>query len=268
MAAPERKVSFVGPYALEQRLGASGGTEVWTARKNDDNTVVALKIVPACMDEGAVLAQMQHTNIVPVYEVGACAGLHYYAMQLIEGRSLADAIAEWRAGDVNVPISRAGQYADSPNREADTLRSPEMPTAPVAALDTRKPRGDKARPVQGLIAGASPSRAAGLDAEAVLMQLAFEAGLPSPRVLHVLKPEEGLGKGFIMARVEGETIARKILRDAEFAAARNAPETRAHAVFAESISLAGPADAFAVFLRTEHERWSALIRDAGLRLNP
>jgi aminoglycoside phosphotransferase (APT) family kinase protein len=68
--------------------------------------------------------------------------------------------------------------------------------------------------------GASPSRAAGLDAEAVLMQLAHDAGLPSPRVMHVLKPEEQLGTGFIMARIEGETIARKILRDAQFASAR------------------------------------------------
>ncbi len=34
--------------------------------------------------------------------------------------------------------------------------------------------------------GASPGRAAGLDAEAVLMQLAHDAGLPSPRVMHVL----------------------------------------------------------------------------------
>jgi aminoglycoside phosphotransferase (APT) family kinase protein len=68
--------------------------------------------------------------------------------------------------------------------------------------------------------GASPGRAAGLDAEAALMQLAYDAGLPSPKVMHVLKPEDELGKGFIMARVEGETIARKILRDAKFAKAR------------------------------------------------
>ena len=67
---------------------------------------------------------------------------------------------------------------------------------------------------------ALPARAAGYDAEAALMQLAYEAGLPSPRVLHVLKPEEGLGRGFIMARIEGETIARKILRDEQFAKAR------------------------------------------------
>jgi len=68
--------------------------------------------------------------------------------------------------------------------------------------------------------GASPSRAAGLDAEAVLMRLAHEAGLPSPRVMHVLQPQDGLGTGFIMSRVEGETIPRKILRDAQFAQAR------------------------------------------------
>jgi len=68
--------------------------------------------------------------------------------------------------------------------------------------------------------GAAPTRAAGLAAEARLMQLAHDAGLPSPKVMHVLTPEDDLGSGFIMARVEGETIARKILRDAKFARAR------------------------------------------------
>src|SRR3982075_4197523 len=81
------------------------------------------------------------------------------------------------------------------------------PDGHVGAILRRAPQGY----------GASPSRAAGLDAEAALMQLAYEAGVPSPRVMHVLRPEDGLGKGFIMARVEGETIARKILRDEQFA---------------------------------------------------
>jgi aminoglycoside phosphotransferase (APT) family kinase protein len=68
--------------------------------------------------------------------------------------------------------------------------------------------------------GASPSRAAGLDAEATLMQLAHDAGLPSPEVMGVLQPQDQLGIGFVMRRIAGETIARKILRDAEFAGAR------------------------------------------------
>jgi aminoglycoside phosphotransferase (APT) family kinase protein len=68
--------------------------------------------------------------------------------------------------------------------------------------------------------GAAPTRAAGLGAEAALMQLAHDAGVPSPRVLHVLEPRDELGTGFVMTRVEGETIPRKILRDDQFAAAR------------------------------------------------
>ena len=84
------------------------------------------------------------------------------------------------------------------------------PSGNVGAILRRAPPGY----------GAAPGRAAGLDAEATLMQLAHDAGLPSPRVMHVLQPEEGLGRGFIMVRVEGETIARKILRDDEFAKAR------------------------------------------------
>jgi aminoglycoside phosphotransferase (APT) family kinase protein len=84
------------------------------------------------------------------------------------------------------------------------------PDGTIGAVLRRAPKGY----------GAAPSRAAGLENEAILMRLAFEAGVPSPRVLHVLGPEDDLGTGFIMARVEGETIARKILRDEQFAAAR------------------------------------------------
>src|SRR4029077_19673582 len=84
------------------------------------------------------------------------------------------------------------------------------PDGNVGAILRRAPQGY----------GASPGRAAGLDAEAILMQLAHDADLPSPRVLHVLQPQDGLGTGFIMQRIEGETIARKILRDERFAKAR------------------------------------------------
>jgi aminoglycoside phosphotransferase (APT) family kinase protein len=84
------------------------------------------------------------------------------------------------------------------------------PAGNIGAILRRAPQGY----------GAAPSRAAGLNAEAVLMQLAHSAGLPSPRVLHVLQPQDNLGTGFIMERVEGETIPRKILRDEQFAQVR------------------------------------------------
>jgi aminoglycoside phosphotransferase (APT) family kinase protein len=68
--------------------------------------------------------------------------------------------------------------------------------------------------------GTTTPRAAGLAIEAVLMQQAYDAGVPSPRVRHVLSPKDDLGTGFIMDRVEGETIPRKILRDDKFAQVR------------------------------------------------
>lgn len=88
--------------------------------------------------------------------------------------------------------------------------------------------------------GAAPDRAAGLEAEAVLMQRAYAAGIPSPRVMHVLSAADQLGIGFIMGRVDGETIPRKILRDAKFADARPKLARQLGGVLAKIHGLATP----------------------------
>lgn len=62
--------------------------------------------------------------------------------------------------------------------------------------------------------------AAGLETEAAVIRAAGVRGVPVPEVVHVLSEADGVGRGFITRRVAGETIARKILRDAEFAQAR------------------------------------------------
>lgn len=59
-----------------------------------------------------------------------------------------------------------------------------------------------------------------LATEARIIGLAGRVGVPVPGVRYVLVEADGLGEGYIMDRIEGETIARKILRDDEFAAAR------------------------------------------------
>lgn len=64
------------------------------------------------------------------------------------------------------------------------------------------------------------SHTPGLETEARLIVLAGEAGVAVPPVRFVLAEADGVGQGFVMDRVPGETIARKILRDAEFAEAR------------------------------------------------
>lgn len=62
--------------------------------------------------------------------------------------------------------------------------------------------------------------AVGLAVEADVIRHAATLGVPVPVIAHVFAPEEGLGPAYLMSRVEGETIPRKVLRDAAFAAVR------------------------------------------------
>src|SRR5207253_2903438 len=57
--------------------------------------------------------------------------------------------------------------------------------------------------------------------EYALLAAAHAAGVDVPRVRMLLAPDDALGAGFVMDRVDGETIPRKILRDEEFAKARD-----------------------------------------------
>lgn len=61
---------------------------------------------------------------------------------------------------------------------------------------------------------------AGMAAEAALLRSALEAGVPVPEVIGELLPSDGLGDGYLMRRVEGESSARAILRDPDLAQAR------------------------------------------------
>jgi aminoglycoside phosphotransferase (APT) family kinase protein len=53
-----------------------------------------------------------------------------------------------------------------------------------------------------------------------LLDAANQGGVATPRVWFLLDPDDGIGSGFVMARVDGETIPRRILRDDVYAAAR------------------------------------------------
>ena len=73
-----------------------------------------------------------------------------------------------------------------------------------------------------LIARADPRRQPGLmprDTEYRLLEAAHAAGVPVPRV-HLMGDDSLGAPFFLMERVEGETIARRILRDDDYAAAR------------------------------------------------
>ena len=83
--------------------------------------------------------------------------------------------------------------------------------APSSLILRRAPEGIERSP---------DSAAIGLPSEAKLIHAAEQANVPVPSVVRVLKPEDGLGEGFFMSEIEGETIARRILRDEAYASAR------------------------------------------------
>jgi aminoglycoside phosphotransferase (APT) family kinase protein len=59
-----------------------------------------------------------------------------------------------------------------------------------------------------------------LATEARLFQLAGTAGIPGPGINYVLLAEDGLGSGFIMDWLNGETLGQRIVRAEELATVR------------------------------------------------
>jgi eukaryotic-like serine/threonine-protein kinase len=97
----------LGDFVLLHEIGRGGMGVVYEARQISLARRVALKALPfaAVLDarqiarfknEAQAAAQLQHPNIVPVYAVGAERGVHFYAMQFIDGQPLDRVIAQLR----------------------------------------------------------------------------------------------------------------------------------------------------------------------------
>jgi len=60
-----------------------------------------------------------------------------------------------------------------------------------------------------------------LQAEAQVLSAVHGCEVPVPEVRYVLRPEDGLGEGFLMQRIAGATLPGKILRDSALASVRS-----------------------------------------------
>jgi serine/threonine protein kinase len=104
---PDLVDSRLGDFQILGEIGRGGMGIVYEAMQISLGRRVALKVLPfaAAMDskqlqrfknEAQAAAHLQHTNIVPVYYVSCERGIHFYAMQFIEGQTLAAVIRELR----------------------------------------------------------------------------------------------------------------------------------------------------------------------------
>ncbi len=95
----------LGDFELVGEIGRGGMGVVYEARQVSLRRKVAVKVlrfggvadqeaIERFRREAETVAQLHHTNIVPIFAVGNEAGVAYYAMQFIEGRSLAAILEE------------------------------------------------------------------------------------------------------------------------------------------------------------------------------
>ena len=103
--SPAPEPSALGEFRIIREIGRGGMGVVYEAEQTSLHRRVALKVLrlgvvadPEAMQrfrrEAETVARLHHTNIVPIFAVGCEHGVHYYAMQFIEGKSLAQVLAE------------------------------------------------------------------------------------------------------------------------------------------------------------------------------
>jgi serine/threonine protein kinase/WD40 repeat protein len=108
-------------FRIIRELGRGGMGIVYEAEQRSLDRRVALKVLPfaAALDprslarfrqESLAAAHLDHPHIVRVFGVGCDRGVHYYAMQYIDGQSLAHVIAGLQADRFEAPPAAAGKH--------------------------------------------------------------------------------------------------------------------------------------------------------------
>lgn len=125
MSHPNRTI---GDFEIIRELGRGGMGVVYEAKQVSLNRTVALKVLANSLGlssraikrfkrEAESAAKLHHTNIVPVYSIGEEDGVHFYAMELIDGPSL-DKVIGNSAGANQATMSLNGMAATEDSCEA------------------------------------------------------------------------------------------------------------------------------------------------------
>lgn len=114
---PISKGDLIGPYEIVGWIGAGGMGEVYRARDPRLGRDVAIKLIAGSMamdanrvrrfeQEARGAGQLNHPNVLAVYDVGSHADAPYIISELLDGESLGNRL---RAGPL--PVYKAVDYA-------------------------------------------------------------------------------------------------------------------------------------------------------------
>ena len=121
-------VKVIGGFELVEKIGEGGMGAVYKARQISMDRVVALKILPdrlardkeftaRFLREARIAAKLDHVNMVRGIDVGQDGEYYYFAMEFVEGESVADvlkrdgAMPEERTLRIGIQIARALDHA-------------------------------------------------------------------------------------------------------------------------------------------------------------
>ncbi|HZV06502.1 MAG TPA: tetratricopeptide repeat protein [Gemmataceae bacterium] len=134
----------LGDFRIFREVGRGGMGVVYEAEQISLRRRVALKVLPfaATMDprhlqrfhnEAQAAACLHHTNIVPVFSVGSERGVHFYAMQFIDGHPLSEIIRQLRQAEMKAPASATPEQ---------TVPYRALPDSAIATSPTVHPVAD------------------------------------------------------------------------------------------------------------------------------
>lgn len=134
---PEVRDGILGDYRILREIGRGGMGVVYEAQQISLGRIVALKVLPFARmldrtqlarfkNEARAAASLSHPHLVHVHAVGEDRGVHYYAMQYIEGQTVADLIASARPSS-SVPVrsgsgKEASAYTDVPTQVVESSK--------------------------------------------------------------------------------------------------------------------------------------------------
>jgi len=117
-------------YKIIGKVGAGAMAVVYKAKQISLNRTVAIKVLPRRFSEnpeyvqrfykeGQAAGKLNHPNIVQAIDVGEAGGYHYFVMEFVEGKTIADDISsghifgEQEAIEIVIQVCHALQHAHS-----------------------------------------------------------------------------------------------------------------------------------------------------------